>query len=300
MNSIIISIYRSTINMATPLLLASLGGLITHHAGIINVSMEGLMLSAAFSAVVFSFLTGSAFVGIGAAVLTAVLFSIFYSFFVTTLKTNNFAIGFALNIFISSLTLYLSRILFPGENAFNSPKIGAIPKLNIDFRVKIFNDLFSGFSLMVYISIVLVIAIYYLIYKTPYGLRLRAAGSQPEALTKSGIKVPLVQYIASGLTGMLCGIAGAQLSLSNVVMFSKDMTGGRGFIALAIILISNGKPVTALLLSVFFGLFEGISIQLQSTAIPAQFLFMLPYLMAIGTLIVMSVSKSKKGTVDSI
>lgn len=300
MNSIFISIYRSTMNMAAPLLLASLGGIITHHAGIINVSMEGLMLAGAFAAVVFSFLTGSAFIGILAAVAIAVLFSIFYSLFVTTLRTNNFAIGFALNIFVSSLTLYLSRIMFPGQNAFNSPKIAAIPKCRIDFGVKIINDLFSNFSVLVYFAFVLVLFISYVIYKTPFGLWLRAAGSQPEALTKSGKKVSLVQYAASAMTGVLCGIAGAQLSLSNVVMFSKDMTGGRGFIALAIILISNGKPLTALLLSIFFGLFEGISIQLQSTAIPAQFLFMLPYLMAIGTLIVMNVTKTKKEKLHSI
>lgn len=294
MNNIIISIYRSTLNMAAPLLLASLGGLITHHAGIINVSMEGLMLAGAFAAVVFSFLTANAFVGILAGITTAVLFSIFYSFFVTTLKTNNFAIGFALNIFISSFTLYLSRIMFPGENAFNSPRIAAIPKVSVDFGVKILNDLFSNFSMLVYFAFILVMVVSYTIYRTPFGLWLRAAGSQPDALTKSGKKVSVVQYIASGMTGVLCGIAGAQLSLSNVVMFSKDMSGGRGFIALAIILISNGKPLTALILSLFFGLFEGISIQLQSTAIPAQFLFMLPYLMAIGTLIVMNVTKTKK------
>jgi len=300
MNSILISIYRSTMNMAAPLLLASLGGLITHHAGIINVSMEGLMLAGAFAAVVFSFLTGSAFIGIAAAIAAAVLFSVFYSLFVTTLKTNNFAIGFALNIFVSSLTLYLSRIMFPGENAFNSPKISAIPKCSVNFGIKIINDLFSNFSLLIYFAFILVFVVSYIIYKTPFGLWLRAAGSQPEALTKSGKKVSSVQYVASTMTGVLCGIAGAQLSLSNVVMFSKDMTGGRGFIALAIILISNGKPLTALLLSIFFGLFEGISIQLQSTNIPAQFLFMLPYLMAIGTLIIMNVAKTKRDAMLSM
>ena len=281
MNNIILSLYRSTINMAMPILLVALGGTITHHAGIINVAMEGLMLAAAFSAVVFSYISGSALVG-------------FYSFFVTTLKTNNFAIGFALNIFISSFTLYLSRIMFPGENAFNSPKIAAIPRLSVDFGVKIINDLFSNFSILVYFAMFLVFVVTYIVYKTPFGLWLRAAGSQPDALNKAGKKVTVIQYTASVLTGVLCGLAGAQLSLSNVVLFSKDMSGGRGFIALAIILIANGKPSTTLLLALFFGLLESLSIQLQSTNIPAQFLFMLPYLMAIVTLIIISINKTKK------
>ncbi|MDD4295984.1 MAG: ABC transporter permease, partial [Ruminiclostridium sp.] len=246
MNNIIPSLYRSTINMAMPILLVALGGTITHHAGIINVAMEGLMLAAAFSAVVFSYISGSALVGVIAAIASAIIFSMFYSFFVTTLKTNNFAIGFALNIFISSFTLYLSRIMFPGENAFNSPKIAAIPRLSIDFGVKIINDLLSNFSILVYFAIFLVFAVTYIVYKTPFGLWLRAAGSQPDALNKAGKKVTVIQYTASVLTGVLCGLAGAQLSLSNVVLFSKDMSGGRGFIALAIILIANGKPSTTL------------------------------------------------------
>lgn len=294
MNNIILSLYRSTINMAMPILLVALGGTITHHAGIINVAMEGLMLAAAFSAVVFSYISGSALVGVMAAIVSAIIFSMFYSFFVTTLKTNNFAIGFALNIFISSFTLYLSRIMFPGENAFNSPKIAAIPRLSINFGVKIINDLFSNFSILVYFAIFLVFAVTYIVYKTPFGLWLRAAGSQPDALNKAGKKVTVIQYTASVLTGVLCGLAGAQLSLSNVVLFSKDMSGGRGFIALAIILIANGKPSTTLLLALFFGLLESLSIQLQSTNIPAQFLFMLPYLMAIVTLIIISINKTKK------
>lgn len=294
MNNIIISIYRSAVNMSAPLLLASLGGLITHHAGIINVSMDGLMLAGAFAGVTFSFLFSNALAGIFAAIIVSVLFSLVYSFFVTTLKTNNFAIGFALNIFISSFTLYLSRVMFVGQNAFNSPRIAAIEKLSINFHFPLLNNLFSGFSVLVYIALILTFAVSYSVYKTPFGLWLRAAGSQPEALTTSGKKVSVIQYIASVLTGVLCGLAGAQLSLSNVVMFSKDMSSGRGFIALAIILISRGKPFMVLVLSILFGLFEALSIQLQSTVIPAQFLFMLPYLMAIGTLVIMSIPGIKR------
>jgi len=288
-NNVIASIYCSTINMTTPLLLTSLGGAITYHAGIINVSMEGLMLAGAFAAVVFSYLFSSALIGVVAAVTVSVLFSLLYSFFVSTLKTDNFAIGFALNIFISSLTLYLSRIMFVGQNVFNSPDINAIPNLNVNLYFPLFNELFSGFSVLTYIALGLLFIVSYIIYKTPFGLWLRAAGSQPDALTVSGKKVQNIQYLASVMTGVLCGLAGSQLSLSNVVMFSRDMSSGRGFIALAIILISGGRPIVILALSMLFGLLETLSLQLQLVAIPAQFLFMLPYLMTIITFVIANI-----------
>jgi len=290
----ILALYQSTVIMTAPLLLTSLGGLITYHAGTINVAMEGLMLAGAFAGVVFSYLFSNAWMGILAAVVVSVLFSVVYSFFVTTLKTDNFAIGFALNIFISSFTLYLSRIMFVGQNAFNSPKIAAIPTLNFNFGVKALNVLFCNYSVLAYVSVILTFVISYLIYHMPFGLWLRAAGSFPDALKTAGKKVTTVQYIASIIAGALCGLAGAQLSLSNVVMFTKDMSGGRGFICLAIILISRGKPKTAFMLSVFFGLCEVLSIHFQSSYIPSQFLFMLPYIMAIVTLLFMNSSAIHK------
>ncbi len=287
MSSFLRSIYQSTVVMSTPLILASLGGLITYHSGIVNVAMEGLMLASAFAAVVFSYMFSSAGMGLLAAVVVSILLSVLYSFFVTTLKTNNFAIGIALNIFVSSLTLFLTRILFVGQNAFNSPKIKALPVLKMDWGVKILNTLFSGYSILVYLAVVLTFVIAYLIYKTPFGLWVRAAGSYPDALSTAGKHVPAIQYATSVLTGVMCGLAGAQLSLSNVVLFSRDMSAGRGFICLAAILISRGKPKATLLVSILFGFFDALSIQLQALNIPTQFLFMLPYVMAILTLSLM-------------
>jgi simple sugar transport system permease protein len=280
--------------MSAPLILASLGGLVTYHAGIVNVAMEGLMLASAFTAVVFSYIFGSAATGVLAAIIVSILFSMLYSYFVTTLKANNFAIGIAINIFISSLTLFLTRIMFVGQNAFNSPKIKEIPKIKIDFGVEFLNTLLSNYSVLVYLALILTFIISYVIYKTPFGLWLRAAGSHPEALATAGKRVWTVQYATSILTGILCGLAGAQLSLSNVVLFTRDMSAGRGFICLAAILISRGKPKTTLLVAVLFGFFDALSIQLQALKIPTQFLFMLPYVMAILTLVLMDSSARRK------
>ena len=291
--SLLYSIYQSTIVMAVPLILVSLGGAITYHAGIVNVAMEGLLLSSAFCAVVFSYMSGSSLIGLLAAILVSVLISLLYSLFVTTMKTDNFAIGIALNIFISSLTLFLTRILFVGENAFNSPKIAALPKLNVTLGSEVLNVLFTGFSPIVYLTPFLCVAVSFLIYKTPFGLWIRAAGSFPEALSTAGKHVPRIQYGASVCTGVLCGLAGTQLSLSNVVMFTRDMSAGRGFICLAAILISRGKPKLAVMISLLFGLFEALSIQLQALQIPNQFLFLLPYLAAIVALVIMDTAERR-------
>ena len=282
------SLYKSTVIMAAPIILASLGGLITYYAGIINVAMEGLILASSFAAVVCSYMYSSWTAGVAAAIAVGIVFSLLYSFFVTTLKADNFAIGFALNIFIASFTVYLTRVMFVGENAFNSPDIQAIPKIKIDFGADIINILFSNFSLLVYFAVILTFAVSYMVFRTPYGLWLRAAGSFPEALATAGKKVGMTQYAASVMAGVLCGLAGAQLSISNVVMFNKGMSGGRGFMCLAIILIAQGKPKTTLALSVVFGMFEALAIQLRSSDIPSQFLTMFPYVMAIGTLILLN------------
>lgn len=294
MGDLVFTIYRATVRMAIPILLASIGGLITYYGGIMNVAMEGLMLSGAFAGVVFSYMYSSALMGIVGAVITAVIFSLLYSLFVTTLRANNFAVGFALNIFISSLTLYLTRVMFRGQNAFNSPNIHAIPHLSIDLRSQVLNNLFMNFDLLVYISVALVFIIYYFIFKTPFGLWLRAAGSRPDALTTAGIHVSIIQYLSSILCGIFCGLAGAQLSLSNVVMFSKDMSGGRGFVALAVVLIARGKPSIVLILSLLFGLFDALSIQLQSAHVPPQFPLMLPYIMTIVSLIIVTFVQERK------
>lgn len=298
MTAFLQSLYESTVIMATPLVLCTLGGLITYHAGIVNVAMEGMLLASAFAAVTFSFVSGSAAVGIIGSILAGTLVSLLYAFFVITLRTNNFAMGIAINIFVSSLTLFLTRILFVGQDAFNSPKIAAIPKLNISTGVRLLDILFFGYSYLVYSSVALVFLIHFIVNKTPFGLRLRAAGSNVSALASAGGKPALVQYKASILAGIICGLAGAQLSISNVVMFSRDMSAGRGFICLAAILISRGRPKSASMVAVLFGFFSALSIQLQALRIPTHFLQMIPYAMAIIALVLMDRKTGKNPDLD--
>ncbi len=291
---LITTLFRTSIRMATPILLASLGGALTYHAGIINVAMEGLMLISAFFSVVFSYLTGSALYGILAGMLASIAISLLYSVFVSFLKANNFAIGFALNILVSSLTLFLMRVMFQGKNAFNSPDIASIVELKLKTGNYFLDNYIFNFSILTYLSILIAFLLAYIIYRTSFGLRLRVCGEMPEALKAAGIKVGFVQLWSSILCGALCGLAGAQLSLYNVRMFSRDMTGGRGFVALAAILISGGKPKRILLISLLFGVFDALSVKLQSEKIAPQFALMLPYVMSVVVLLLFHLKTRKR------
>ncbi len=291
---LITTLFRTSIRMATPILLASLGGALTYHAGIINVAMEGLMLISAFFSVVFSYLTGNALYGIIAGMMASILISLLYSVFVSFLKANNFAIGFAINILVSSLTLFLMRIMFQGENAFNSPDIAPIAELKLITGNYFLDNYILNFSILTYLSILIAFVLAFIVYKTSFGLRLRVCGEMPQALTTAGVKVGFVQLCSSVLCGVLCGLAGAQLSLYNVRMFSREMTGGRGFVALAAILISGGRPKRILIISLLFGVFDALSIKLQSEKIAPQFALMLPYVMSVVVLLLFHLKTRKR------
>lgn len=289
---IFISLWQMTIIQAAPLALCALGGVICYQAGVVNIAMEGIMLSSCFVSVLASYFSNNWFVGLLCGILISVLISLLFSFFAVSLKANLFVIGIAINIFASAFTLFLSRLL--PVQIFNSPEIKAIPKLGIDFKIPIINKLISGYSILVYLAIILAFLINFMLYKTPFGIRLRATGAFPDAVRTAGKNPDKIKYIAGILTGILCGMAGSQLSLSNVVLFSKDMTAGRGFIAFSAIMIAHGKPLNAFLIAILFGFCDALSTYLKATKIPTNFLTIIPYAAALLTLIVADIREVKK------
>jgi len=184
--------------------------------------------------------------------------------------------------------------MFQGKNAFNSPDIASIVELKLKTGNYFLDNYIFNFSILTYLSILIAFLLAYVIYRTSFGLRLRVCGEMPEALKAAGIKVGFVQLWSSILCGALCGLAGAQLSLYNVRMFSRDMTGGRGFVALAAILISGGKPKRILLISLLFGVFDALSVKLQSEKIAPQFALMLPYVMSVVVLLLFHLKTRKR------
>lgn len=281
----------SGIRMATPLILAGLGGLISFQSGDLNIALEGFMLMGSFFAVVGSFLFENALMGILFAVLAAEFLALIFGVFVIRFKSNVFVVGIAMNLLAAGGTVYLSRLIFNVKGSFSSPKIAPIPKLHFELleRVPFINQLFNNHSLFIYVSWLLVIVFWVIMYKTPFGFHIRAAGEHPAALETSGIKVNKMRWHAAIITGITCGLAGAHLSLGYLNLFVENMTAGRGFIALAAVIFGGANPLGMAGTSMLFGVAEGASLRIQNIGVPSQITLMFPYIATIAALVLRSV-----------
>lgn len=283
-----LTLLQHTIRTATPLILAALGGLLTQHAGILNIGMEGMILVGAFFAVVGSYFFGSSLAGVLLAAAVGILIGILFAYFVIDLKSDEFIIGIAINIFAGGLTVFLLRSIFGVKGAFSSPDIISLPRLNMGFleKIPVLDTLLNNHTIFVYISWLLVILVYMYLYKTPYGIWLRASGEYPQALETAGVSPRKMKYLSSILCGVFCGFAGAHLSLGYLTLFTENMSAGRGFIALAAIIFGGAQPIKTLIATFMFGFFDALGIRLQLVGIPSQFTQMIPYL---GTIVVLFV-----------
>ncbi len=283
-----LTLIQHTIRTATPLILAALGGLLTEHAGILNIGMEGIILLGSFFGVLGSFYSGTFMGGVLLAGLIGLLTGLLFAYFVIDLKSDEFIVGIAINMLSGGLTVFLLRSIFGVKGAFSSPKIIPLPRVNIPgiSGIPFLDTLFNNHSVFVYISWVLVILVYIYLYKTPYGIWQRASGEHPEALETAGVSPKKMKYLASVLCGLLCGFAGAHLSLGYLTLFTENMSANRGFIALAAIIFGRGNPVRTFAAALMFGFFDALGIRLQVMGIPSQFTQMIPYLATVAALFI--------------
>lgn len=281
---------------ATPILLAALGGSFTFYAGVFNIAMEGMMLSGAFFAVLGSYYLQSWPLAIVAAILGSLLLALIFILFAVVLKTDEFITGIALNLFALGATTYLLRQIFGVKGAFTDAAIRPIPALHIPFLADLpwVGPILSGQNLLVYVAAVATLWSAWLILSTRFGLRLRAAGYNAPALAASGVSVARVQSGSLLICGVLCGLAGAFLSLGYVRLFAENMSAGRGWISLAAIILVKGNPWGLAVIALLFGFFDGLGLLLQSYAVPSQFTAMAPYLATLGALYVYSVRERKE------
>jgi len=284
------------LRMATPFILAGLGGLLSRSTGDLNIALEGFMLVGAFFGIVGSYYMGSYMAGIGFAVIATVIFSIIFAFFTINLRSNVFVVGIAFNLLAAGGTVFLTRLLFQVRGSFSDPGIVGIPTIRIEALndLPVINQLFNNHSAFVYISWLLIAVFWLLIYKTPYGYYFRSAGEHPEALETTGIHVNTVRWYASLICGVMCGLAGVHLSLGHLEMFVENMTAGRGFIALSAVIFGGSNPIIMSLTSLLFGLAEGLSLRIQNLGVPSQFTLMLPYLTTLAALIFRAVNLGRK------
>ncbi|MDD2202340.1 MAG: ABC transporter permease [Firmicutes bacterium] len=292
-----LSLLVAAIRLTTPILLAALGGLFTQQANVLNIALEGMMLSGAFTAVAVSFFTHSWVMAILASVLVGLIMAWILGAFVVKFKALNVIAGMAVNLFASGFTAFLLRTIWTNKSEMTQGLVG-IPDVVIPglCNVPVLGELLSGYSFLVYISIVLVFVAQFVLYKTKLGLRIRAVGETPQAAASLGVDPDRIRLISILISGALCGLAGAHLSLGALCMFTENMTAGRGFMAMAVIFFGDADPYKVAIGAFLFGLAEAISMRLQSVGLPSHFIIMIPYVFTVVSLIVVSINKMKAQT----
>jgi general nucleoside transport system permease protein len=260
-----LSIIFSSIRLAVPLILAALGGLYSERAGVINIALEGLMLAGAFTAASVTYYLNSSWLGLLAGTLVGILVAAVHAIACIEFKANQVVSGIAINILFLGAPALISGALFASTGSTpHIPKENLIPIAPI------------------IIAFLLVPLTWYILNRTPFGLHLRAVGENPEAADSVGIDVKRVRYIALLLSGALAAIGGAYLAIGQASFFTRNMSAGRGFIALAALIFGKWRPVQTMLACLLFGLAEALSIQLQGEGnIPVQFIQIIPYLLTI-------------------
>jgi simple sugar transport system permease protein len=286
----------SSLRLATPLLLACLAGLYSERAGIFDIGLEGKMLAAAFCAGAFAAVSGSAWIGLFAGIVASSVLSLIHGLASITLRGNQLISGVAINFLASGLTALAGQNWFGmgGQTpqlqgpqrflAINWPfadQIGAIPLVG-----PIYAHLVSGHNILVYVALLAVPATWWVLYRTRFGLRLRAVGENPGAVDTAGVSVVRLRYAAVMICGLLCGVAGAYLSTGMSAGFIRDMTAGKGFIALAALIFAKWRPWPALGACLLFGFLEAVAIRYQGLRLgglelPVQFMQALPYILTV-------------------
>jgi len=289
---------QSAVQAITPILLAALAGVICGRAGVFNLALEGLMLVGAFAAIVGSDFSHSAGVGIAAAMLAAVVFSMILAYGATIFRGDAVVIGIGMNLLASGLTAYLLRVMFGVSGTFSDPAIVGLNKIPIAAlqRVPILGWGFGRQTILTWAAWALVAIVSIVLFKTPLGLRLRGVGEQPDAAETLGVNVRNYRVGAVLVSGALAGLAGAQLSLGAVTVFAEDMSAGRGWIAVVAVMLGRDNPLYAAAACVLFGFADAMSIRLQSEGLPNQLTDISPYVV---TLIALVISHRKSGRASS-
>ena len=285
----------SVLRLTTPILLAGLGALITDRAGVMNIGLEGIMLCAALAGVIGSAMTQNAFLGFLFALLVGMALGLLMAYFAIHLKTDMVLTGIAMNLLASGGTVFVLYAVANDKGMSTSLKSLTMPGINIPFiqDIPVIGTVISGHNLLTYLALISVAAMWILLYKTPLGLRIRVVGENSHAAESVGIHVKKVQYIALAISGILAAMGGAYMSMGYMDKFARDMTAGRGFIALAAEALGRGTPVGTLLSSLVFGTADALGSNLQVLDIPLQFVQMLPYVFTVVGLVLYSAMKHK-------
>jgi simple sugar transport system permease protein len=282
------NLYSATLRSTTPILLAALAGMWCERVGVFNMALDGKILIGAFFGVVGSYYTGSFLLGVLTGCVAGALVGALMAVASVTMKASPIVVAVALNAFAVGLTGFLLATFFGVTGTLRSDRIVGMPAIDIPFVKDIpwLGEAVSGQTFVVYLSLLIAVASWWVMYRLPIGLRLRGVGEAPEAARSLGVGVARYQIGMLTIAGALCGMAGAQLSLGAVTLFTEQMSGGRGWLALVAMFLGAGKPVPTVLAAFLFGIVDSLGFAIQGGGVPSQLTDTLPFVMTLLALII--------------
>lgn len=287
---LIISVLVAAVRMGTILLLAALGELVVERSGVLNLSVEGMMLTGALAGFLVAFFSHSMWLGVIAAMGAGMIISAIFATLAVALQIDQTVSGLTINIFAAGLTYYLYRTIFPDVGSQNIPNLVPIGTLKIPFltEIPIFGQLLFSYSAFTYIALFGLLAVSFYLYRTKSGLILRTLGENPRSVDMKGINVTQYRFLAVLFGGLMAGLAGSIMTLGSAGLFVADMTAGRGWLAIAIVIFGDWKPGRILMASVFFGLIDAIQMQVQGSGVrlPSELFLAMPYILTVVALFI--------------
>ncbi len=277
-------VLQSTVQRSVPIVFGALSGVLCERAGVVNIAIEGMLLSGAFVSAVVASWTGNPWIGIGAAILMGGLLALMLAVLTIRYRVDQIIAGFVINILVTGLTGFLSvRVLQPYQDELNTPeRLGQVP-IPLLSDIPILGPILFRHNFFVYAMFILIIVMHYGLFYTRWGLRVRAVGEHPKAADTVGINVFWVRYSTVILGGMVAGLGGAYFTIGSTGGFEREMTGGRGFIGLAAMIFGGWTPIGSFLAGLVFGFADAIQSRLSilNIGIPSEFLLMVPYIVTI-------------------
>lgn len=276
---------KTTLQMSTPLILTALGGMFSERSGIVNIGLEGMMLIGAFGAVAATYFSNNPWIGIAVSVIAGGLLAAVHAIITVKLKGNHIVSGTGVILFATGFTTLMLEVIWQARGI--SDEVTRVPQVIIPTiqGIPIIGEVFGSMSPMIYMMFFAVIISWVIMYKTPFGLRLRAAGEDPSALDAAGVNVETIRFVAVIISGCLAGLGGACLSIGFGSRFGKLMTSGRGFIALAALIFGGWRPIGCFLAGMFFGFLDALQ-SFISLVVPEllpynNFIQMIPYILVV-------------------
>lgn len=291
---IIISVLASTFRIATPVLTAALGELVTERAGVLNMGVEGMMLTGAFAGFYVTYQTDSLWLGILGGMLAGAAMSLIMGFMGVTLRLNQTVIGLGINLLAFGLTFYWYRVTYDVGGASSTPTVDIFPPLEIPVLsgIPYLGEIIFSQRFFTYFAFLMVPLISFFLYRTKYGMALRGIGENPRAVDSKGLSVRKYQYLAVLFGGLMAGLGGALLPLASTALFVTNITAGRGWLAIVLVIAGNWIPWRVMVAAIIFAFLDAFQLQLQGLGvrIPYQVLLAIPYIAAI---IVMMSARAK-------